>query len=60
VNCDLPVWATWTGVVVVLHRVEIVTFGFVYPVGDYSFDAAVYPFTGFPLDLACPQSTRDI
>jgi hypothetical protein len=32
-SCDLPIWTTWTDVVVVLHRVEIEIFGFAYLLG---------------------------
>jgi hypothetical protein len=57
-NCDLPIWATWTIVVVVLHHVEIGIFGFVYPAGDYSVDLVTYPVVGFLLGLVCLQSTQ--
>jgi hypothetical protein len=51
-------WATWTDVVVVLHRVKTRTFGFFYLVVGYFVDAAIYPLVVFPLDLTCPRSTQ--
>jgi hypothetical protein len=59
-SCDLPTWATWTNVVVALHRVEIAIFGFTYPAEDYFVDAATYPSAGFPLDLTYLQSTQGL
>jgi hypothetical protein len=57
-SCDLPAWATWTDVVVVLQRLEIEIFGFAYPAGDYFVDAETCPSVGFPLDLTYLQSAR--
>jgi hypothetical protein len=58
VSRDLPTWATWTNVVVVLHHTEIEIFDFVYPAEDCFVDAATYSSVGFLLDLTYLQSTR--